>query len=125
MFLYKHFIGGSETSEVDDVIRNLGFILRSKRSLGYFLPSFGLSDIGFRTPEAMITTVTDEIKENIRLYEPRVELLDVKEVYDDDGGGVRLVVSMRLRSADEKLRLVVDIANKSFDITPVEEKRKK
>jgi len=118
MFLYKHFIGGSETSELDDVIRNLGFVLRTKRGCGYFMPQFGLSDVGYRTPEELVTSLRAELAANIRLFEPRVQLLDVDEVYDDDGKRVRLVVNMKLRDGSERLRLVVDLRNNSFDIQP-------
>lgn len=117
MFLYKHFVGGPETSEMDDVIRNLGFILKTKRGYGYFLETFGLTEVGFRTVEQMVTTMSREIAENIRLYEPRVELIDIDEVYDDDRAG--LVVHLRLRGGAEKLKLVVDLAQRSFDIQPV------
>ncbi len=55
MFLYKNFIDGKDISEVDDIVRNLGHVLRTKRGAGYFLSNFGLSDAGYRTPEEMIT----------------------------------------------------------------------
>ncbi len=123
MFLYKHFIAGSETSELDDVIRNLGFVLRTKRGCGYFIPQFGLSDVGYRTPEELVTSLRAEIAENVRLFEPRVQLLDVDEVYDDDGKRVRLVVNMKLREGSDRLRLVIDLRNNSFDIQPDTEAR--
>src|SRR5262245_41858200 len=109
MFLYKHFVGGDHLSEMDDVIRNLNHVLRSKRETGYFLRNFGLNEVGFRTPEEMVTALTAELRENIRLYEPRVELIDIDEDYDDDGGRARLVVALRLRSAKEKLQIVFDL----------------
>ena len=117
MFLYKHFMGGHATTEVEDVIRNLNFVLRSRRGSGYFLQTFGLTETGHRTPEEMVTILSAEIEENIRLYEPRVELVDIDEEHDE-ARGVRLVVSLRMRDADEKLRLVVDLDAKSFDIQP-------
>ena len=31
MFLYKHFVGGQEgTTELDDIIRNLNFVLKTR-----------------------------------------------------------------------------------------------
>jgi phage baseplate assembly protein W len=124
MFLYKHFIGGPETTEMEDIMRNLSFVLKTKRGCGYFLPSFGLSDAGFRTLEETVVTLTEEIKENIRLYEPRVEVFKVDEVYDDEGKRVRLVVNLKLRDASEKLRLVVDLAKRTFDIEPAAKGKK-
>ena len=46
MFLYKHFVGGDRLSEMDDVVRNLNHVLRSKRETGYFLRNFGLNEVG-------------------------------------------------------------------------------
>lgn len=124
MFLYKHFVGGNDLSELSDVIRNLNHVLRSKRETGYFLRNFGLSEVGFRTPEEMVTTLTAELRENIRLYEPRVEVIDVDEDYDDDGGRARLVVLLRLRGAKERLEIVFDLRKNSFDVRPAEEEKK-
>ena len=106
MFLRKHFLGEKDVSELEDVIENLGNVLRTKRGAGYFLPNFGLSDTGYRTSEEMITGLTAEIRENVRLYEPRVELIDVDDEYDDDGDRVRLVIQMKLRSKDEVIGLL-------------------
>ena len=116
MFLYKHFVGGSETSELEDIVRNLNFVLKTKRGCGYFLGSFGLSDAGYRTPEEMVTTLSAELTENIRLYEPRVELVDIDEEHDDDGHRVRLVVNLRMRSEKDKLRIVLDLKRNTFDV---------
>jgi hypothetical protein len=121
MFLTKHFSDEPEGSEIDDVIRNLGFVLSTKRGYGYFLESFGLTDTGFRTTEEMVLVMSREIAENIRLYEPRVALLDIDEVYDK--GRARLVVNLRMRDRDEKLKLVVDLTERKFDITPVAPKK--
>ena len=118
MFLHKHF-GNGEVSEVDDIARNLGHVLRTKRGTGYFLKNFGLSDVGYRTPEEMITGLTAEIAENIRLYEPRVQLIAVDEEYDDDGNRAQLVVRLRLRSKDERLGIVLDLKTNTFDIVPL------
>ncbi|WP_437720386.1 GPW/gp25 family protein [Sorangium sp. So ce861] len=117
MFLYKHFVGGPDTREIDDVIRNLGFVLGTKRGAGYFLRSFGLTDVGYRTQEEMIVTLSAEIAENIRLYEPRVELIGIDEAYDDDARA-RLEVKLRLRGSAERLRLVIDPAARTLDFQP-------
>ena len=122
MFLYKHFVGGRAVSEMDDIVRNLGFIFTTKRGCGYFLRSFGLTDTGFRTQAEMIQTMAEEIRENVRLYEQRVELVDIEEEYLRGRG--RLIVNLRVRDRQEKLTLTVNLADRSFDIHPVEAKRK-
>jgi len=125
MFLYKHFVGGDRLGDMDDVIRNLNNVLRTKRETGYFLRNFGLSEVGFRTPEEMVTALTAELRENIRLYEPRVELIDIDEDYDDDGNRARLVVALRLRGAKERLQIVFNLQENTLDVRPVEEARRR
>lgn len=117
MFLYKHFVGGPNVSEMDDIVRNLGLVLSTKRGCGYFLESFGLTDTGFRTTAEMVTTMTREIEENVRLYEQRVELVGIDERYSD--GRARLIVNLRVRDNQEKLTLTVNLADRTFDISPV------
>lgn len=123
MFLYKHFVRGPALGQVEQVIANLRHVLGSKRGTGYFLRNFGLSEVGFRTPEEMVTTVNAELRENIRLYEPRVELLAIDEDYDDDGHRARLVVSLRLRGASERLQVVFDLRDSSLSIDAVDPAR--
>ena len=108
MFLYKHFVGGREVSETDDIIRNLGHILSSKRTCAYFLRSFGLTDTGFRTQSEMIQTMAEEITENVRLYEQRVELVEIDEEYVN--GRAKLIVNLRVRDQKEKLKLKDELA---------------
>lgn len=121
MFLYKHFVGGRPLSELEAVIWNLNHVLRSKRGTGYFLRNFGLSEAGFRTPEEMVTALMAELRENIRLYEPRVELIDIDEDYDDTGARAKLVVGLRMRGAKARLKIVVDLQKNTLDVVPVEE----
>jgi len=121
MFLYKHFVGGPNVGEMDDIVRNLGLVLSTKRGCGYFLESFGLTDTGFRTTAEMVTTMTQEIEENVRLYEQRVELVNIDERYSD--GRVRLIVNLRVRDRQEKLTLTVNLADRTFDISPVDATR--
>lgn len=119
MFFYKNFLDGTETTLFDDVLRNLQWILSTRRGFGYFLETFGVSDVGFRTPEEMVVTLTAEIRESVRLYEPWVEVIDVDEDWDDAGKRTRLTVRMRLRDASEKLAVVVDLTNREFDVVPI------
>lgn len=116
MFLRKHFLGGEKLSVLDDVMENLRWIFSTRRGSGYFLDDFGVSDAGFRTPAEMVVSMTEEIRQNIRLYEPRVEVIDVDEDWDDAGKQSKLTVRLRLRDAKEKLEIVVDMAQRSFDV---------
>jgi phage baseplate assembly protein W len=117
MFLYKHFVGGDAAREIDDIVRNLSYVLKTKRGTGYFLESFGLQGMGTRSTEEMLTLLTATVAENIRLYEPRVEILGIDEEHDDEGGGPFLVVDLKVRAGADQLRLVVDVRHTTFEIT--------
>ena len=119
MFLRTQFLGEARGSELDDVVENLRNVLATRRGTGYFLPTYGMSEFGFRTPEEMVVTLTAEIRENVRLFEPRVELVDVDEDWDDDGKRTKLVVRMRLRDRTERLAIVVDLRKRAFDVVPI------
>jgi phage baseplate assembly protein W len=123
MFLRKHFLGGGQLSVLEDVMENLRWIFSTRRGSGYFLDDFGVSDAGFRTPAEMVVSTMDEIRQNIRLYEPRVEVIDVDEDWDEAGKQSKLVVRLRLRDAKEKLEIIVDPAQRSFDERPVSKRR--
>lgn len=118
MFLHKHFLGGGKLTMLEEVMQNLRFIFSTRRGAGYFLDDFGISDIGFRTPEEMVVSLSAEIRESIRLYEPRVEVIDVDEDWDDAGKRSKLLVRLRVRDHDERLEVVVDLPNKRFDVRP-------
>lgn len=125
MFLYKHFAQRDPGTEKDDIQRNLEYVLHSKRGSGYFLQNFGLHEVGYRTPEEMLLELSEEIRENIMLFEPRVELIRIDEDFDDEGQQSKLVVYMRLRSTKEKLAFVVNVEKKTIMITPLAESGKK
>jgi phage baseplate assembly protein W len=123
MFLRKHFLDGVTLPVLEDVMQNLRWIFGTKRGSGFFLDDFGMSDAGFRTPAEMVVALTDEIKRNIRLYEPRVEVIDVDEDWNDAGKQSKLVVRLRLRERKEKLEVVIDMGQRSFDVRPVSARR--
>ncbi|XXF80708.1 GPW/gp25 family protein [Myxococcaceae bacterium GXIMD 01537] len=106
-FMHRKFLGGQET-HLEDVLRNLGYLLRAKRGAASFLPTFGLTETGFRTAEEMLVKLTEEIRENIRLYEPRVELTEIEEDHDGENGHPRLIVHCRLKASQQPVSLVVD-----------------
>jgi predicted component of type VI protein secretion system len=103
--LFRKFLKGEETLQ-EDIQRNLGYLLRAKRGAASFHPQFGLSETGFRTAEEMLVRLGEEIRENIRLFEPRIELIDIEEDYEAEGGRARLVVNCRLKDSKEPLTLV-------------------
>lgn len=116
-FLSRKFLGRQETL-LEEVLRNLHHLLSAKRGAASFLPGFGLSETGFRTAEEMLGQLSAEIRENIRLYEPRVEVTEIEEDYEGDSGRLRLVVHCRLKHTAEPLSLRIDPYTRSVGLAP-------
>lgn len=106
-FLYRKFLHQPETP-LEDILRNIGYLLRAKRGSGSFLRHFGLTETGFRTAEEMLNTLSQEIKEGFALHEPRVEVTEIEEEYPDDDPRPRLLVHCRLKESQAKLSLLLD-----------------
>lgn len=116
MFFHRKFFGKT-CSERDDVVRNLRHLLESKRGTGYFREQLGITETGYRTPEQMVASLSEEIRENIRLFEPRLEVVTIDERWDD-AGRIRLEVTCRERSGGAPLHIIAasDSGRLSFDV---------
>ena len=123
MFLHRHFIARDEKpgNVIEDILRNLKWIFQSKRGCGYFMEQFGLSDTGFRTPVEMVEILSDELKENIKLFEPRIELLEIIDDYSPDTGRVCLELICRFAEEKEVLTLRLDPRTRQIEVVPLEE----
>jgi predicted component of type VI protein secretion system len=115
MFLHRHFLSGDPGSELEDVRRNLRNVLSTKQGCGSFLEGFGLSETGYRTPEQMLVDLSKEIRDCITRYEPRVEIVEIEEIYGDTGR-VSLAVHCRLKSTLAPLSLGIDPANRELTV---------
>jgi hypothetical protein len=116
MFLYKHFVDPTVSNETEDVVRNLRHVLGTRRGTGYFVPSFGLIGAGRRQGDETLVMLMDQMAENVRLYEPRVELVGkIKELHDDHGQGARLVATMRCLHSGDIVRMTLHVTHRTFE----------
>jgi predicted component of type VI protein secretion system len=98
-FLNRFVRGQPQDSQLASIVRNLLFLLNSKRSYGALLCSFGLADyLAEQGGENTLRTLLREIRETIEIYEPRL-----------------LLHSLRVRGRDRKLRVVVEIVGQLAD----------
>ena len=67
--------------DINSIIENLNNILNTKCGYGFFLQDFGISDYHHLNSGADITeTIIKEISDNIKRFEPRIELLKIVDV---------------------------------------------
>lgn len=116
-FLYRNFLGGEETL-LEDILRNLGYLFSTTRGTSVYMPAFGLSSTGFRTNEEMINTYRKEIVECVRLYEPRIEIVELEEEYDDESPRPRLILHFRIKGESEVRSAHVDPQKKNVNLAP-------
>ncbi|MEC9464414.1 MAG: GPW/gp25 family protein [Myxococcota bacterium] len=116
MFLRRKFLGETPSDNlVEDVVGNLQRVLGTKRGCGHFLADFGLSETGYRTADEMVLEVSQEIKENIKRYEPRVVIDEIDDEYDDEGR-VSLVVRCSLRQGGQRVTVAMNLRERKIAV---------
>lgn len=105
-FLYRKFLGGEET-EMESIVRNLRYVLGSRRGAASVVPDFGLSDLLPQTPEDLYNWINQEVRQVVTRYEPRVEIVAIEEDYDDEGHP-NLRLHLKLRDTQEDLQLMMN-----------------
>ena len=110
MFLYRNFISndGAADDELTDILRNLQWILDTKRGSGYFIKEFGLTQGGFRTNAEIIQVYTTEIREIIELFEPRLTFIELGDDYDPETGRIKLEIGCKLTESGQPVTMVLD-----------------
>lgn len=114
-FLYRKFLGIEETL-TEDVMRNVGNLLRAKRGAASLLPRFGVTETGIHSAVEMLAQLTQEIRENIALYEPRLEITEIEQDEEGVGGRPRLVMHCLLRASRQPLALVIDPRTRALSL---------
>lgn len=93
-------IGLKNENAIARSVRNIVFTLPGEK---FFNPNFGsrISRSLFENvDEISASVITDEIRNSIRNYEPRVELIDVQAYPDYDNGSFDVIISYRIIGAD-------------------------
>ena len=115
-FVYRRLTGRQQT-EVEDVVSNLRYILGARRGAASVLPDFGLSGLVPSTPDELFKWIDREVRQVILRYEPRVEILEIEEDYDEDNHP-HLRLHLRLLSTQEDLRLLLDPRRQELSPAP-------
>jgi predicted component of type VI protein secretion system len=91
------------------IIDNLNHVLNTRKSFGSWLKPFGIGDWNeYKSRGKIVDTIIEEIKENIRLYEPRVVLEDIAEVPSDSAFRMRFQVKCIINDGEKPIYIVLD-----------------
>lgn len=115
MFIRRKFLKKSAHDELSDIQDNLNQLLSTRRGTGYFLPHFGVTDTGYRTPSEMAQRLGQEIRENLRLFEPRLSLVEIDEDYQDDGR-VILRVNCKVVASGARVQIMMDSRGRLLEV---------
>jgi hypothetical protein len=106
MFLQRHFLNRT-TTELEDIEQNLSLVFRSKSGASYDFQALGLPDIHFRTADAAVNTLKLVVPQLVARHEPRLEVVNVDDDFDDDGRPF-VTVSCVQRSTGAPVDIVID-----------------
>lgn len=99
-FLNRFVRGAPKDSPLASIVRNLEYLLNSKRSFGSLLCNFGTGDyLAEHGGANALRTLMREIKETIDIYEPRFSVVAIRPLGRDDKLRVVFELSGRLNSS--------------------------
>ncbi|HQN20048.1 MAG TPA: type VI secretion system baseplate subunit TssE [Syntrophobacteraceae bacterium] len=121
MALLKKFSRRPElrAQEVDltGIISNLNNILNTRKGYGSFLSDFGIRDMNeFISRDHIALAVMKEVEDNIRKFEPRVELIQITRVDDDNPLRLSFQIECRLRNTSQSIHMVFDSVYSSVNL---------
>ena len=109
--------GQSGEASVEAVLRNLRYILNAKRGYGSILEDFGISDLSHcSSREALVEILSNEIRETIAKYEPRVSLFEMSSIPNTRASQVSMVLTCELKSEQASFDLIFDTARTNFSV---------
>lgn len=108
-FLQKFHYKKSSQEHIDAIITNLRNILNIKKEFGALIKQLGVGDYNAHSSrDRIVERIIEEIQENIELYEPRVKLMDIKEVEGDNMFRVRFELQCVIIEDSRPIYIIFD-----------------
>lgn len=107
----------AENSELNSILSNLKNILNTRKGYGSILRDFGIRDMNeYISRDHIALVVIEEVKANIKKYEPRVELVSMTRVDDKNPLRLSFQIECRLQDTRQSLRMVLDTVNSAVSL---------
>lgn len=121
MVFFNKFLPGSHAKPIEpylkSIVDNLNNILNTKKDYGSFLENFGIRDLNeYSSREHISVAVMEEVKQNIELYEPRVELVDITMEDNDDPFVISLKIDCIVRDLSQTIQIAFDTFFNKFHV---------
>jgi|688.fasta_scaffold12578_3 type VI secretion system lysozyme-like protein len=103
--------------DIESIIDNLDNILNSVRNYDSFLSNFGMSDYRYLSgKEDIARAIIEEIKNNIKLYEPRIRVQEVTFIQEIGFSHLSFNIDAVLSDNGKPLKLFLNPVNKHFQV---------
>ena len=121
MALFNKFMdckkSGSDNAELLSIVENLNNVLNTKKDYGSFLTDFGIRDMNeYTSLDDIIQAVLKEVKHNIEQFEPRVRVIDIKVMQDENPFSLSFSVECMVRGNSRSLNMIFDSVFNNFHV---------
>jgi predicted component of type VI protein secretion system len=117
MFLAQFYTGKKKPDEIEAILINLKNILNVKKGFGSFLRELGVGDYNaYRSHKATVHTIIEEITQNIALFEPRVQMVSIREIQADSSFRLRFELTCTIVDNPQPIYLIFDSVNHHFAV---------
>ncbi len=107
----------TKLSKLESILENLNCVLNSKKGFGTMLQGFGIGDYNeYKGRDAIVRTLVKEIEHNINEYEPRVRVVEIREVESEMASRLRFEMRCEILNEDKPLFVNFDTANAKIEI---------
>ena len=117
MFLRKFQRRPSAEGPLQAIIDNLNNVLNTKKGFGSFVREMGIGDWNaYKARDKIVETIIEEIKENVKRFEPRVDMSEIEEV--DSGSPFRVRFQVKCMFADKQrpIYIVLDSSENRISV---------
>ena len=110
-------INNSQDVDLQKVVANLNWVLNTKRGYGSILTDFGISDLNECTSrDVLILKIMEEVKRNIELYEPRLQLINIAVKDNKDVFRISFDINCILKDTRKALVMEFNSVYNNFNI---------
>lgn len=107
-------------ADVRSIVENLNNILNTRRGYGSIVEDLGIRDFSeISSRDHIANAIIAEVEQNIERFEPRVRLVGITRVDDDNPLRLSFRIDCTLRETSRALSMVFDSVNSQFSLDPV------
>lgn len=102
---------------ISDIMQNLQHVLNVRKGYGSVIKNMGIGDYNqYHNQKDVVNTIIEEIKENVVLYEPRVQLIDIKEVKSEHAFRIRFELKCRIIEDSRPIYIVFNSIHSNISV---------